>query len=113
MHHHAVLQVHYDNPKMEEGIEFKLTICSIIMHCYIITCCPYAIYIGITDSSGMRLYYSSTPRKHDAGVMFLGHEVNKQMIIPPGAPKYTIGSICLANCTENVCYNNCCLSLLQ
>ena len=34
------------------------------------------------------------------------------MIIPPGAPKYTIGSICLANCTENVCYNNCCLYIL-
>ena len=55
----------------------------------------------------MRFYYTSIPREHDAGIMFLGHGVNPVMIIPPGAPNYTIGSICTADCTRNVCKINC------
>ena len=58
---------------------------------------------GVTDSSGMRFYYSNTPREHDAGIMFLGHDVTPFMVVPPGAPSYTIGSICTANCTKSVC----------
>ena len=52
----------------------------------------------------MRFYYSNTPRKYDAGVMFLGHDVTffTSMVIPPGASNYTIGSVCIANCTKNV-----------
>ena len=58
--------------------------------------------LGVIDSSGMRFYYTSTPREHDAGVMFLGHDVNRLMIVPPGAPNYTIASVCSANCTQSV-----------
>ena len=58
--------------------------------------------LGVTDSSGIRFYYTSTPREHDAGIMFLGHSVTSLMIVPPGAPNYMIGGICTANCTESV-----------
>ena len=60
-------------------------------------------HLGMIDSSGMRFYYTSTPREHDAGIMFLGHDVRPLMIVPPGAPNYMIGGICTANCTESVC----------
>ena len=60
-------------------------------------------HLGKIDSSGMRFYYTSTPREHDAGIMFLGHDVTSRMIVPPGAPNYMIGGICTANCTESVC----------
>ena len=70
--------------------------------------CNYSSFIngilaGIMDSSGMRFYYSSTSREHDAGIMFLGHDVTSYMVIPPGTSNYTIGGICTANCTKSVC----------
>ena len=55
------------------------------------------------DSSGIRFFYVSTPREHDAGVLFMGHSVVPIMIIPPGADNYTISGICGAQCTERVC----------
>ena len=61
------------------------------------------------DSSGMRFYYSSTAREHDAGIMYLGHEINTAMIILPGTPNYTIAGVCSADCTKSVCicFNMC------
>ena len=67
---------------------------------------PFFFNTGVVDSSGMRFYYSSIPREHDAGILTVGHHITPFMIIPPGAPKYTIGAVCPANCTESVCHYN-------
>ena len=61
------------------------------------------VHAGVTDSSGMRFYYSDTSREHDAGIIFLGHDVTSLMVVPPGASNYTIGGVCTANCTKSVC----------
>ncbi len=41
-------------------------------------------------------------REHDAGIMFLGHQVSYFMAIPPKANNYTVSSYCPANCTHQV-----------
>ena len=57
---------------------------------------------GTVDSSGMRLWYTSTPREHDAGIMFFGHRVHELMVIPPDAKNFTITGVMTENCTNKV-----------
>ena len=95
--HHAVMEMHYDNPDMLEGVRSN-PINTVTIAVFI-----NGIMAGVMDSSGMRFYYSSTSREHDAGIMFLGHDVTSYMVIPPGTSNYTIGGICTANCTKSVC----------
>ena len=56
----------------------------------------------VIDSSGIRFYYSSSPREHDAGILAVGHRVTSYMIIPPGTQNYTIGAVCTGTCINNV-----------
>ena len=56
----------------------------------------------VIDSSGFRFYYTSIPREHRAGILYLGHHVTRKMIIPPNAPNYTITGFCPSNCTDTV-----------
>ena len=51
----------------------------------------------------MRYYYTSVPREHDAGILFLGHAVSPYMVVPPKTLNYTIGGVCTSNCTKTVC----------
>ena len=88
--------MHYDNPDMEEG-EYNIII-------------PYFVKVifffyhttGVFDSSGMRFFYTSTRRQHDAGMVGLGHYVTPDMLIPPGAINYTISGLCTSTCTKKV-----------
>ena len=57
---------------------------------------------GVIDSSGITFYYTSTPRQHRAGIMFLGHQVTDSMIIPPNAANYTVAGLCPGQCTDAV-----------
>ena len=58
--------------------------------------------IGVIDNSGMRFYYTSTRREHDAGLLALGNSVPGLMIIPPNATNYTIAGLCTSKCTKEV-----------
>jgi len=60
------------------------------------------IFTGGIDSSGIEFFYTSTPRQHDAGILSLGHRVNRFMIIPPNAGSYSIMGKCSAECTSQV-----------
>ena len=60
------------------------------------------IHAGIRDSSGIRLYYTGTLRKYDAGIIQLGYFVHSSMIVPPNAKNFTINSICIEDCTSEV-----------
>ena len=57
---------------------------------------------GTLDSSGMRFWYTSTPREHDAGIMTVGHNVQPLMVIPPNAPNFTVTGFMDSQCTQNV-----------
>ena len=58
--------------------------------------------IGVIDNSGMRFYYTSTRREHDAGLLSLGNSVSTSMIIPPSATNYTGAGLCTSKCTKKV-----------
>ena len=57
---------------------------------------------GVIDNSGMRFYYTSIRREHDAGLLSLGNSVSTAMIIPPNATNYTIAGLCTSKCTKKV-----------
>ncbi|CAF0755135.1 unnamed protein product [Rotaria sordida] len=55
---------------------------------------------GIVDQSGIRIYYTSTLRKYDAGIMEVGLEYNAKNSIPPQTNKFRISGYCTGECTE-------------
>jgi hypothetical protein len=54
----------------------------------------------ITDSSGIRVYYTASLRHHDAGVLSVGLDPNWRHIIPPGQPEVVSEGHCISACTE-------------
>lgn len=55
---------------------------------------------GIIDSSGVRIFYTPTLRKFDAGVISVGLDPNWRHIIPPGRPEVVSEGHCIADCTR-------------
>ena len=60
---------------------------------------------GVIDNSGIEFFYTSTPRQHDAGILIVGHSVDREMIIPPNTASYYIVAECSDGCTKRVCSN--------
>ena len=67
---------------------------------------------GTVDSSGMRLWYTSTPREHEAGILEVGHFVTGYHIIPPNSENFTTTGIMVDECTTGVSFGDD-LSLFQ
>ena len=59
-------------------------------------------HVGIRDSSGFQFFFENSPRLHNAGILTIGHEVNRFMIVPPMATNYGITGVCSAQCTSQV-----------
>lgn len=55
---------------------------------------------GIVDSSGVRIFYTPTLRRYDAGVISVGLDPNWRHIIPPGRPEVVSEGHCIADCTR-------------
>lgn len=62
----------------------------------------FFIFIGTKDSSGMRIWYTSSPREYDAGIFEVGYYVHPYMVIPPNAKNFTITGVSLDDCTTKV-----------
>ena len=56
----------------------------------------------MVDSSGVEFFYTSQPRQHEAGILNVGHLVNRFMVIPPRTDKYDIIGLCSSTCTSQV-----------
>jgi hypothetical protein len=54
----------------------------------------------ITDSSGIRVYYTASLRRDDAGVLSVGLDPNWRHIIPPGQPEVVSEGHCISACTQ-------------
>ncbi|XP_055626801.1 MOXD1 homolog 2-like [Toxorhynchites rutilus septentrionalis] len=52
------------------------------------------------DNSGLRLYYTTILRKHDAGVLSVGIQPNWRHIIPPGQERVVSEGHCIEECTQ-------------
>ena len=57
---------------------------------------------GVVDSSGVEFFYTSQPRRHEAGILTLGHAVNRFMVVPPRADRFDIIGKCAPDCTSQV-----------
>jgi hypothetical protein len=55
----------------------------------------------VSDSSGIRVYYTASLRRHDAGVLSVGLDPNWRHIIPPGQPEVLSEGHCISACTQN------------
>ncbi|KAH0954644.1 hypothetical protein HN011_004179 [Eciton burchellii] len=69
---YVMLEVHYNNPELHQGI---------------------------IDSSGIRFILTKSLRKYDAGVIELGLEYTDKMAIPPGQEAFTLSGHCITECT--------------
>uniref|UniRef100_A0A8B9P7C1 Dopamine beta-hydroxylase n=1 Tax=Apteryx owenii TaxID=8824 RepID=A0A8B9P7C1_APTOW len=58
------------------------------------------VFKGRRDSSGIRLYYTATLRRYDAGIMELGLVYTPVMAIPPGEAEFLLTGYCTDKCTR-------------
>ena len=54
------------------------------------------------DSSGIQFIYENAPRRYNAGILLMGHQVDPLMIIPPRATNYGVTGVCSSECTSRV-----------
>jgi hypothetical protein len=71
----AVIEIHYNNPGRISGI---------------------------IDNSGITFTYVDNKREHNAGILYIGHDVDYKMILPPNTPNFTVTSICSDTCTKKI-----------
>lgn len=57
---------------------------------------------GRRDSSGIRLYYTASLRRFDAGIMELGLVYTPVMAIPPQEEAFVLTGYCTDKCTQLV-----------
>ncbi|KAM6431277.1 dopamine beta-hydroxylase [Liasis olivaceus] len=55
---------------------------------------------GRRDSSGIRLHYTASLRRYDAGIMELGLVYTPVMAIPPGESHFSLTGYCTDKCTQ-------------
>ena len=58
--------------------------------------------LGLIDSSGLRFHYTRQLRKYESGVLLVGADVNRAMLIPPKQRDWKINSFCSSDCTQKV-----------
>nr|XP_020744109.1 dopamine beta-hydroxylase [Odocoileus virginianus texanus] len=61
---------------------------------------PPSLPPGRRDSSGIRLYYTATLRRFDAGIMELGLVYTPVMAIPPQETAFVLTGYCTDKCTQ-------------
>ena len=71
---------------------------------HVCVCVCVCVCSGIMDSSGMRLWYTSTPREYEAGILAVGHHVTEHQIIPPNSKNFTTTGVVLEDCTNQVSF---------
>ncbi|XP_053685805.1 MOXD1 homolog 2-like [Sabethes cyaneus] len=54
----------------------------------------------MVDNSGLKIYYTSALRNHDAGVLSVGMDPNWRHIIPPGQEHVVSEGHCVGECTQ-------------
>ena len=55
----------------------------------------------------MRIWYTTTPREHDAGILTVGHSVHPYQVIPPNSENFVSLGIMTEECTNKVSGENC------
>ncbi|XP_056009644.1 uncharacterized protein LOC130051597 [Ostrea edulis] len=66
-----IMETHYNNPRLRNGL---------------------------VDNSGIRLTFTPTLRRYDAGVLSMGVKVNDRQIVPPFEKEFVSSGFCTAEC---------------
>lgn len=61
--------------------------------------------LDIVDSSGIRIIYTPTLRKHDAASLLIGESTNRLQIIPPFEKDFLDQGFCSEECLRKVSLN--------
>lgn len=77
-----LMETHYSN--MDDGVGYD----------------PSKNQQQMVDSSGLKLYYTQSLRKYDAGVLSIGIESNWRLIISPGQEHVVSEGHCVDECTK-------------
>lgn len=77
-----LMVTHYNNPLMSDDM-------------------PSIPQPTMVDNSGLKLFYTSALRKHDAGVLSIGMDPNWRHIIPPGQDEVVSEGHCIEECTRS------------
>lgn len=78
---------------------YRQTDCMWIFH-------DFFVHAGRHDSSGIRLHYTPSLRRYDAGIMELGLIYTPIMAIPPKQRTFYLSGYCTSKCTKTVCALN-------
>lgn len=65
--------------------------------------CSTAPPSGRRDSSGIRLHFTRSLRRYDAGIMELGLVYTPVMAVPPQQRSFYLSGYCNSQCTRTVC----------
>ena len=90
---YIMIELHYDNPHEIEGKVFFHKPNFIDKQCF---------STGTPDSSGLRLWYTKTPREHDAGLLTVGHFVHPYHVIPPNSQNFISTGLLTEQCSKDV-----------
>lgn len=58
----------------------------------------------LVDNSGIRLTFTPTLRRYDAGVLSMGVKVNDRQIVPPFEKEFVSSGFCTAECLNKVIF---------
>ena len=64
----------------------------------------YCFSLGLIDSSGLRFHYTKQLRKYESGVLLVGADVNRAMLIPPRQKNWKINSFVAQIAPKRYCH---------
>ena len=103
-----MLELHYDNPDLLEGNELPAVMLSKARQLTPVALSSLSLSlslslnVGIVDSSGFELVYTSTPPEKRAGILAIGQGVLPSMIIPPNVENFVVPASITPQCTNKV-----------
>jgi hypothetical protein len=99
---HRVVNLKVDPNYNDLWLDFMFHIFFVFLNCFPAIIAIFFTYADIMDSSGIEFIYENAPRRYDAGILLMGHQVNPLMIVPPRATDYGVTGVCSSECTSRV-----------
>ena len=90
---YIMIELHYDNPHEIEGKTILYTLGK-----------NKPCFPGTLDSSGLRVWYTKTPREHEAGILTVGHFVHPYHVIPPNSQNFVSTGLLTEKCSKDVSF---------
>ena len=102
-----MLELHYDNPDLLEGNELPAVMLGKARQLTpellsLSLSLSLSLNVGIVDSSGFELVYTSIPPEKSAGILGIGQLPLPSMIVPPNVENFVVPVSITPQCTDKV-----------